>query len=183
MLKWCLGRRKTIPLSELDCICCGCRLRRNALPVWSDWTWSSRRSSTRHIAARRICSFVRRREPVESPSVSFQLSHFCRQDEYRDVDRLADDSRAHAGERNRQGRIQGEYMKIHLLRRWILQIVYIAPMKALATEMTRSFGKRLAPLGVQVKELTGDTQLTKKEISDTQVPSHWENIKSPHKSH
>jgi hypothetical protein len=38
-------------------------------------------------------------------------------------------------------------------------------------------------LGVQVKELTGDTQLTKKEISDTQVPSHWENIKSPHKSH
>ncbi len=42
-------------------------------------------------------------------------------------------------------------------------------MKALATEMTRSFGKRLAPLGIQVRELTGDTQLTKKEISETQV--------------
>uniref|UniRef100_A0A914XKB1 Activating signal cointegrator 1 complex subunit 3 n=1 Tax=Plectus sambesii TaxID=2011161 RepID=A0A914XKB1_9BILA len=58
------------------------------------------------------------------------------------------------------------------------KIVYIAPMKALATEMTRSFAKRLAPLGIQVRELTGDTQLSKKEIADTQMlvvtPEKWD---------
>ena len=42
-------------------------------------------------------------------------------------------------------------------------------MKALAAEMVRNFGSRLAPLGVSVKELTGDMQLTKAEIHNTQV--------------
>ncbi len=42
-------------------------------------------------------------------------------------------------------------------------------MKALAAEMVRNFGKRLEPLGVSVKELTGDMQLTKAEIMKTQV--------------
>ena len=42
-------------------------------------------------------------------------------------------------------------------------------MKALAAEMTESFGKRLNPLGVTVRELTGDMQLTKNEILQTQV--------------
>ena len=51
------------------------------------------------------------------------------------------------------------------------QIIYVAPMKALAAEMTRSFGKRLEPLGLTVRELTGDMQLTKKEIMETQVCS------------
>ncbi|CAJ0932072.1 unnamed protein product, partial [Mesorhabditis belari] len=58
------------------------------------------------------------------------------------------------------------------------KIIYLAPMKALATEMTESFGKRLAPLGLKVRELTGDTQLTKKEISETQMlvltPEKWD---------
>jgi hypothetical protein len=35
------------------------------------------------------------------------------------------------------------------------QIVYVAPMKALAAEVTANFGKRLAALGLVVKELTG----------------------------
>jgi activating signal cointegrator complex subunit 3 len=56
--------------------------------------------------------------------------------------------------------------------------VYVAPMKALAAEMTASFGKRLAPLGVQVRELTGDMQLTKTEITQTQMlvttPEKWD---------
>lgn len=51
----------------------------------------------------------------------------------------------------------------------IWQIIYVAPMKALAAEMVRNFGSRLAPLGVTVKELTGDMQLTKSEIQRTQV--------------
>ncbi|VDN36034.1 unnamed protein product [Gongylonema pulchrum] len=49
------------------------------------------------------------------------------------------------------------------------KIIYIAPMKALATEMTANFAKRLAPLGLKVRELTGDTTLTRKEIAETQV--------------
>ena len=42
-------------------------------------------------------------------------------------------------------------------------------MKALAAEMVRNFGGRLEPLGLSVKELTGDMQLTKQEILRTQV--------------
>lgn len=42
-------------------------------------------------------------------------------------------------------------------------------MKALATEMTINFAKRLAPLNIRVRELTGDTTLSKKEIAETQV--------------
>ena len=53
-------------------------------------------------------------------------------------------------------------------------------MKALAAEMAENFGKRLAPLGVQVRELTGDMQLTKSEIMETQMlittPEKWDVI-------
>lgn len=51
----------------------------------------------------------------------------------------------------------------------IIQIIYVAPMKALAAEMVQNFGKRLASLGISVRELTGDMQLTKAEILKTQV--------------
>ena len=53
-----------------------------------------------------------------------------------------------------------------------MQIVYMAPMKALAAEMADTFGKRLAPLGVRVKECTGDMQLTAQEILETQVSTY-----------
>jgi replicative superfamily II helicase len=42
-------------------------------------------------------------------------------------------------------------------------------MKALAAEMVRNFGGRLEPLGISVRELTGDMSLTKAEILKTQV--------------
>lgn len=42
-------------------------------------------------------------------------------------------------------------------------------MKALASEITSNFNKRLSKLGLKVRELTGDTTLTKREISETQV--------------
>jgi len=58
------------------------------------------------------------------------------------------------------------------------KIVYVAPMKALAAEITRKFGKRLAWLGIQVRELTGDMQLTRQEIAETQIivttPEKWD---------
>jgi hypothetical protein len=47
------------------------------------------------------------------------------------------------------------------------KVIYVAPMKALAAEITRKFGKRLAWLGIKVRELTGDMQLTKQEIAET----------------
>ncbi|XP_032669372.1 activating signal cointegrator 1 complex subunit 3 isoform X2 [Odontomachus brunneus] len=58
------------------------------------------------------------------------------------------------------------------------KIIYIAPMKALAAEMTANFNKRLSALGVSVRELTGDMQLTKQEIQQTQMivttPEKWD---------
>jgi antiviral helicase SLH1 len=58
------------------------------------------------------------------------------------------------------------------------KIVYVAPMKALAAEVTEKLGKRLSWLGIVVRELTGDMQLTKKEIAATQIivttPEKWD---------
>ncbi|KAL9632039.1 MAG: hypothetical protein Q9164_005558, partial [Protoblastenia rupestris] len=60
------------------------------------------------------------------------------------------------------------------------KIVYIAPLKALVQEQVGNFGKRLEPYGVRVSELTGDRQLTKQQIADTQIiittPEKWDVI-------
>ena len=60
------------------------------------------------------------------------------------------------------------------------KIVYVAPMKALAAEITEKLGKRLAWLGIRVREYTGDMNLTKKEIVQTQIivttPEKWDVI-------
>lgn len=42
-------------------------------------------------------------------------------------------------------------------------------MKALATEMTANFSKKLGKLGLKVRELTGDSQLSRHEINETQA--------------
>jgi hypothetical protein len=53
-------------------------------------------------------------------------------------------------------------------------------MKALAAEMTANFSNRLQPLGITVREFTGDIQLTKKELTETQIivttPEKWDLI-------
>ena len=58
------------------------------------------------------------------------------------------------------------------------KIVYVAPMKALAAEITEKLGKRLAWLNIKARELTGDMQLTKAEIVQTQIivttPEKWD---------
>ncbi|PLW27351.1 hypothetical protein PCANC_22703 [Puccinia coronata f. sp. avenae] len=58
------------------------------------------------------------------------------------------------------------------------KIIYVAPMKALAAEIVRKMGKRLAWLGAVVKELTGDMQLTRDEINATHLivttPEKWD---------
>jgi hypothetical protein len=51
-------------------------------------------------------------------------------------------------------------------------------MKALASEIVRKLAKRLQWLDIRVRELTGDMQLTKAEIAETQIivttPEKWD---------
>ncbi|KAJ8517086.1 hypothetical protein ONZ45_g5700 [Pleurotus djamor] len=60
------------------------------------------------------------------------------------------------------------------------KVVYVAPMKALVQEMVGNFNARLNVFGVKVGELTGDSQMTKQQISETQVivttPEKWDVI-------
>ncbi|XP_072409240.1 activating signal cointegrator 1 complex subunit 3 [Chiloscyllium punctatum] len=71
-----------------------------------------------------------------------------------------------------------QHIQQGMIRKDEFKIVYVAPMKALAAEMTNYFSKRLEPLGILVKELTGDMQLTKGEILRTQMlvttPEKWD---------
>ncbi|KAI0282301.1 Sec63-domain-containing protein [Russula aff. rugulosa BPL654] len=64
------------------------------------------------------------------------------------------------------------------IRRDEFKIIYVAPMKALAGEIVRKFTKRLQWLGIRVRELTGDMQMTKAEIAETQIivttPEKWD---------
>ena len=58
------------------------------------------------------------------------------------------------------------------------KIIYVAPMKALVQEVVKNFSKRLAPYNINVRELSGDSSLTRQQISDTQVivttPEKWD---------
>ena len=71
-----------------------------------------------------------------------------------------------------------QHIEKDVIKKDLFKIVYVAPMKALAAEMTTNFSKKLAPLGIVVRELTGDMQLTKSEIMKTQVlvttPEKWD---------
>jgi activating signal cointegrator complex subunit 3 len=61
-----------------------------------------------------------------------------------------------------------------------VKAVYVAPMKALAQEVVEKFGERLKPLGMEVREFTGDMQLTRQEVADSQLivttPEKWDVI-------
>lgn len=58
------------------------------------------------------------------------------------------------------------------------KIIYVAPLKALAAEIVEKYAQKLRWLGIQVRELTGDMQLTKAEIMRTQIivttPEKWD---------
>lgn len=74
----------------------------------------------------------------------------------------------------------GQHFTYGVLQKSEFKIVYVAPMKALAAEVTSAFSHRLSPLNVVVRELTGDMQLTKKELEETQMivttPEKWDVI-------
>jgi pre-mRNA-splicing helicase BRR2 len=59
----------------------------------------------------------------------------------------------------------------------LFKVVYIAPMKALVQEMVGSFSKRLKPYDMEAGELTGDSQLTKQQITQASIivttPEKW----------
>ena len=58
------------------------------------------------------------------------------------------------------------------------KIVYVAPMKALVQEVVKNFSRRLANYGVVVRELSGDSNLTRQQIAETQLlvttPEKWD---------
>ena len=58
------------------------------------------------------------------------------------------------------------------------QIVYISPLKALATEIVEKFTSKLGHYGVIVKEFTGDMSLTRNELLETHIivstPEKWD---------
>lgn len=60
------------------------------------------------------------------------------------------------------------------------KIVYVAPMKSLVQEMVLNFSERLKHYHISVRELSGDVNLTKKQISETQLlvttPEKWDII-------
>ncbi|XP_020415690.1 DExH-box ATP-dependent RNA helicase DExH14-like [Prunus persica] len=62
-----------------------------------------------------------------------------------------------------------QHFKDGYLHKDEFKIVYVAPMKALAAEVTSTFSHRLSPLNITVRELTGDMQLYKNELEETQV--------------
>lgn len=58
------------------------------------------------------------------------------------------------------------------------KVVYVAPMKALASEIVGKMKKRFSWCGLAVRELTGDMQLSRQEIAETQMivttPEKWD---------
>ena len=59
-----------------------------------------------------------------------------------------------------------------------MKIIYIAPLKALASEIVDKFSSALGYMHVAVRELTGDMNLTKTEIAETHIlvttPEKWD---------
>ncbi|KAL1337994.1 DExH-box ATP-dependent RNA helicase DExH14 [Arachis hypogaea] len=74
----------------------------------------------------------------------------------------------------------GQHFRDGYLHKDEFKIVYVAPMKALAAEVTSAFSQRLSPLNMVVRELTGDMQLSKNELEETQMivttPEKWDVI-------
>lgn len=58
------------------------------------------------------------------------------------------------------------------------EVVYVAPMKALVSEVVENLRSRLQALSMIVRERTGDLNLTRKEIDKTQAivttPEKWD---------
>ena len=71
-----------------------------------------------------------------------------------------------------------EYFRNGRIDKDKFKIVYIAPMKALVAEIVGGLKLKLDKLDIQVRELTGDMQLTRHQIEQTQIivatPEKWD---------
>ncbi|SMN22397.1 similar to Saccharomyces cerevisiae YGR271W SLH1 Putative RNA helicase related to Ski2p, involved in translation inhibition of non-poly(A) mRNAs [Maudiozyma saulgeensis] len=58
------------------------------------------------------------------------------------------------------------------------KVIYVAPLKALAAEIVSKFSEKLSIFDIKVRELTGDMQMTKAEVLETQIivttPEKWD---------
>jgi pre-mRNA-splicing helicase BRR2 len=72
----------------------------------------------------------------------------------------------------------GLHMKEGVVDNTGYKIVYVAPMKALVAEVVGNLSNRLKPYGVVVRELSGDQNLTRQQIDETQIivttPEKWD---------
>ena len=59
--------------------------------------------------------------------------------------------------------------KKELFDRNKFKIVYVAPMKALVQEVVKNFSKRFEDYGIVVRELSGDSSLSRQQIAETQL--------------
>lgn len=64
--------------------------------------------------------------------------------------------------------IESRYLEVTQVHRKP-KIIYVCPMKALAGEIVKKFQHRLKSLQVNVRELTGDMQLTRSQIAATHI--------------
>ncbi|KAJ3691364.1 hypothetical protein LUZ61_020528 [Rhynchospora tenuis] len=75
-------------------------------------------------------------------------------------------------------RVQSRHMKDGVVDNTGYKIVYVAPMKALLAEVVGNLSNRLKSYGVVVKELSGDQNLTREQIDETQIivttPEKWD---------
>ncbi|KCV72719.1 hypothetical protein H696_00297 [Fonticula alba] len=73
-----------------------------------------------------------------------------------------------------------EHVHMNVIQNRNFKIVYVTPMKALASEIVQKFSQRLGYLNFTVRELSGDMHLTKSEIESTQMivttPEKWDII-------
>ncbi|KAI3388301.1 hypothetical protein SNEBB_003991 [Seison nebaliae] len=60
------------------------------------------------------------------------------------------------------------------------KMIYMAPMKSLVAELVESFSKKLSEYHLKVRELTGDSQMNREQIEDTDLiictPEKWDII-------
>ncbi|KAG7347010.1 DEAD/DEAH box helicase domain protein [Nitzschia inconspicua] len=75
-----------------------------------------------------------------------------------------------------EGQVESEEKELFDLNSF--KIVYVAPMKALVQEVVKNFSHRLAEYGIVVRELSGDSSLTRQQIAETQLlvttPEKWD---------
>eukprot|EP00835_Amoeboradix_gromovi_P000169 NODE_6_length_48303_cov_0.387022.p1 type:complete len:1732 gc:universal NODE_6_length_48303_cov_0.387022:3792-8987(+) len=77
-------------------------------------------------------------------------------------------------------RLIGSFRSNNNISKEDFKIIYVAPLKALVQELVFNFTQKLAPLGLVVSELTGDVNMTRQEMMNSNLiittPEKWDVI-------